>query len=211
VEREDPEPAQLGREELDAVVDEARRLGLRVAAHAEGLEGTELAIEAGVDTIEHGLSLHRRPDLLDRMATEGIVLVPTLSTFHDLAERFADRFAPRLVDQAKRQLEEANRTLLAAHAAGVPLAMGYDSGPPGASAVELVRMADAGLPARDAIAAATSGSARALGLDDRGRLEPGKRADLLVVDGDPLAEPGVLADRSRIRLVVHDGVVAGTD
>lgn len=211
VEREDPEPAQLGREELDAVVDEARRLGLRVAAHAEGLEGTELAIEAGVDTIEHGLSLHRRPDLLDRMATEGIVLVPTLSTFHDLAERFADRFAPRLVDQAKRQLEEANRTLLAAHAAGVPLAMGYDSGPPGASAAELVRMADAGLPARDAIAAATSGSARALGLDDRGRLEPGKRADLLVVDGDPLAEPGVLADRSRIRLVVHDGVVAGTD
>jgi imidazolonepropionase-like amidohydrolase len=209
VEREDPEPAQLSREELDAVVDEAHRLGLRVAAHAEGLEGTELAIEAGVETIEHGLSLHRRPDLLDRMAGRGIVLVPTLTTFHDLATRFADRFAARLVDQAKRQLDEANRTLLAARGAGVTLAMGYDSGPPGASADELVRMADAGLSAHEAISAATTGSARALGLADRGTLEVGRRADLVIVDGDPLADPRVLADRSRIRLVVRDGVIAG--
>ena len=65
VEREDPEPAQMTREELEAVVDEAHRMGLRVAAHAEGLEGVRLAIETGADTIEHGLSLHREPALLD--------------------------------------------------------------------------------------------------------------------------------------------------
>ena len=94
VEREDPEPAQLTREELAALVDEAHRLGLRVAAHAEGLAGARLAIEEGVDTIEHGLSLHREPALLDRMAANGQVLVPTLSTFHDLAERFADEWVP---------------------------------------------------------------------------------------------------------------------
>jgi imidazolonepropionase-like amidohydrolase len=210
VEREDPEPAQMTGEELAAVVDEAHRMGVCVAAHAEGLEGAHLAIEAGADTIEHGLSLHREPALLDLMAARGIVLVPTLTTFHDLAERFADAFAPRLVEQAKRQLESAYLTVTAARNAGVILAMGYDSGPPGASSFELLRLVDAGLSASEAIAAATSGSAQALGLTDRGTVAPGKVADLLVVDGDPLADPGSLADPARIWLVVQAGrVVAG--
>jgi imidazolonepropionase-like amidohydrolase len=208
VEREDPEPAQLTAEEIDAAVDEAHRLGLRVAAHAEGLEGARLAIEAGVDTIEHGLSLHREPALLDRMAERGIVLIPTLSTFHDLAERFRDEFAPSLVAQAERQSEEAARTVTAARSAGVTLAMGYDSGPPGANARELVRLVEAGLPPADAIVAATAGSARALGLADRGTIAAGQAADLLVIDGDPLAEPAVLTDPRRIWLVARDGIVA---
>lgn len=209
VEREDPEPAQMTHEELEAVVDEAHRMGLRVAAHAEGLEGVRLAIKNGADTIEHGLSLHREPALLDLMATHGIVLVPTLTTFHDLAERFADAFAPRLVEQAKRQLEEAYMTVMAARTAGVTLAMGFDSGPPGASARELVRLAEAGLPPLEAIAAATSGSAQALGLSDRGIVQPGKVADLLVVDGDPIADPTVIADQDRIAMVVQGGRIVG--
>jgi len=211
VEREDPEPAQMTPEELGAAVDEAHRLGVRVAAHAEGLEGVRLAIEAGVDTIEHGLSLHRSPELLERMADRGIVLVPTLSTFDDLADRFQADFAPSLVAQARRQAAEARQTLQAARAAGVVLAMGYDSGPPGANGKELVRMVDAGLTAGEAIAAATCGSARALGLTDRGTIEPGLAADLLVVDEDPVADPAVLADPARIRVVARDGMpVAGT-
>ncbi len=68
VAREDPEPAQMTREELAAIVDEAHRMGLRVAAHAEGLEGTRMAVEEGVDTVEHGLALHRDPALLEEMA-----------------------------------------------------------------------------------------------------------------------------------------------
>jgi imidazolonepropionase-like amidohydrolase len=209
--REDPEPAQMTAEEVRAVVDEAHRMGFRVAAHAEGLGGARIAVEEGVDTIEHGLSLHRAPELLALMAERGIVLVPTLSTFADLAERFAGDFAPTLVEQAKRQAEDAHKTLDAAHAAGVTLAMGYDSGPPGASATELVRMAAAGLGAAAAITAATRGSAQALGLaDDLGTVEAGKTADLLVVDGDPLGDPSVLLDRSRIWLVVQAGrAVAG--
>src|SRR6185436_5194327 len=209
VEREDPEPAQMVLEEVEAVVEEAHRLGYRVAAHAEGLPGARNAIEAGVDTIEHGLSLHRAPELLDLMVERGIVLVPTLSTFYDLAERFSADFAPRLVEQAKRQAEDAARTVVAAQAAGVTLAMGYDSGPPGASAGELVRMADAGLGAAAAIRAATAGSASALGLTDVGTVEPGKIADLLVVDGDPLERPGVLLEPERIRLVIQAGRVVG--
>jgi imidazolonepropionase-like amidohydrolase len=137
--------------------------------------------------------------------------VPTLSTFHDLAERFANDFAPRLVEQAKRQAEEAAKTLNAAAEAGVILAMGYDSGPPGASANELVRMAEAGLGTAAAIRAATAGSACALGLTDVGTIEAGKVADLLVVDGDPLAAPSILLEPDRVRLVLQAGrVVAGT-
>jgi imidazolonepropionase-like amidohydrolase len=209
--REDPEPAQMTDEELRAVVDEAHRMGLRVAAHAEGLDGARLAIEEGVDTIEHGLSLHRDPSLLEAMAERGIVLVPTLTTFHDLAERFAPEYAPTLVDQAKRQLEEAYLTLGAARDAGVTLAMGFDSGPPGANVAELVRMVDGGLTAEAGVVAATAGSAAALGRPDLGEIAPGKVADLLVVDGDPYADARVLADASNLWLVLRDGrPVAGT-
>ena len=144
------------------------------------------------------------------MAGDGIVLVPTLSTFHDLADRFAAEFAPALVAQAERQREEAYATLIAAHDAGVTLALGFDSGPPGANAQELMRMIDGGLSAAEAIGAATTGSAQALGLADRGTIEVGKVADLLVAGGDPLEEPGLLCDVNRIWLVVRAGVlVAG--
>ena len=205
---EDPEPAQMTREELGAIVDEAHRLGVRVAAHVEGLAGARLAVLQGVDTIEHGLSLHREPALLDAMAERGIVLVPTLSTFHDLAERFTDDFAPALVEQAKRQLEEAYATVAAARDAGVTLAMGHDSGPPGDNAIELARMVDGGLTPLEGVRAATFGSATALGLSSElGTVVPGSLADFVVVDGDPLADVRMLCDPERIWMVVQGGKV----
>ena len=208
---EDPGPAQLTREEIAVVVEEAHRLGFRVAAHCEGLDGTRLAIEEGVDTIEHGLELHRAPELLEALAESGRILVPTLSCFYDVSETHACLWLPRLVEQAKRQREDALRTVAAARAAGVRMAMGFDSMPHGQSALELVRLYDAGLTAREAIAAGTSVAADACGLDDVGRIEPGCVADLLVVDGDPVADPRVLLDRERIWLVLQAGEpVAGT-
>ncbi len=206
---EDPEPAQMTQPELAAIVDEAHRLGVRVAAHVEGLEGARLAVGEGVDTIEHGLSLHREPELLDAMAPHGIVLVPTLSTFHDLAERFTDDF-PRGAGRAgQRQREEAYATLAAAREAGVTLAMGHDSGPPGDNAIELVRMVDGGLSALEGVRAATSGSATALGLSsDLGTVTAGAVADLIVVDGDPLADVRILLDPERIWMVVQAGTIA---
>ena len=204
---EDPEPPQMTLEEMRAIVDEAHRMGKRVSAHAEGLEGTRLALEAGADTIEHGLALHREPRLLDEMAERGTVLVPTLSTFHDLADRFANIFPLVLVEQARRQLEEAMRTVETARRAGVTMALGYDSGPPGTSASELLRLIEAGMTTAEGLRAATLGGAAALGRDDLGRIGVGCRADVVVVDGRPDEEPAVLTRPEAIRLVVARGRV----
>jgi len=204
---EDPEAAQMTLEEMTAIVDEAHRMGRRVAAHAEGLAGTRWAIEAGADTIEHGLSLHRDPGLLDAMAARGTILVPTLSTFHDLAERLSSDFAAPLVEQAKRQLEESLRTVAAARAAGVILALGYDSGPPGASANELLRLTEAGLSPTEALRAATIGGAAALGSSDLGRVSVGATADLVVVNGRPDVDLGLLTQPPSIVEVMRSGVV----
>jgi len=239
VELEDPGPAQPTEPEVAALVDEAHRLGYRVAAHAEGLAGTELAIRLGVDTVEHGMYLHRRPDLLDLMAANGQVLVPTLSCFYGVAglgeqigteqigteqittEQIGtgpaqqppqDTWAPPLVELARHNLDQAGRTLVAARAAGVPIALGHDWFPFGDVGLELARMVAHGLSAAEALVAATATGARALGLDRLlGTVEAGKYADLLVLDADPLADPAALRDPARIWLVVQRGEpVAGS-
>jgi imidazolonepropionase-like amidohydrolase len=210
VELEDPDPAQLTRAEIAALVEEAHRLGYRVAAHAEGLPGTEIAIEEGIDTVEHGMYLNQRPYLLERMAAQGQVLVPTLSCFYGVAGIDGDgghgNWSPLLVDLAEHNLEQAGRTLTAARDTGVRIALGHDWNPFYDSARELERMVHHGLSAMEALVAATANGAYALGLGDRlGTVRPGMLADLLVVDGDPLTDPGVLRRRERIWLVLQLG------
>jgi imidazolonepropionase-like amidohydrolase len=211
-ELENSSPAQMTRAEIATVVDEAHRMGYRVAAHCEGLDGTRLAIEEGVDTIEHGLELHRAPELLEELARSERVLVPTLSCFFYISENHGSCWPGGLVGLAEHQLDEAHRTVEAARAAGVRLAMGFDSQPHGRSALELVRLCGAGLTPMEAVCAATAGSAAACGLSDHvGTIAPGRTADLLVVDGDPLADPELLLDDERIWLVIQAGrPVAGT-
>jgi imidazolonepropionase-like amidohydrolase len=210
VELEDPDPAQLTREELAVAVEEAHRMGYRVCAHCEGIAGTELAIVEGIDTIEHGMYLNQRPDLLERMAASGQVLVPTLSFLLHVAE--SGEWTPLLVELGEHNVEQSRLTLVAAREAGVRLAMGHDTAPLHAGANELLRMVEAGLPADEALVAATSGGAYALGLSEHvGTIERGTLADLLVVDGDPLARPELLTERERIWLVLRLGEpVAGT-
>jgi imidazolonepropionase-like amidohydrolase len=210
VELEDPDPAQLTAEELATLVEESHRMGYRVAAHAEGLAGTELAIEHGVDTIEHGMYLHRRPDLLERMAQSGQFLVPTLSCFYGVAGKEeaapAEPWSPLLVELAEHNLEQADLTLKAARDAGVRIAMGFDWTPLGGDAIEIVRMVRHGLSAHAALVASTATAANALGLGTHvGTVEPGKLADLVVVDGDPLEDCELLLRRERIWLVLQLG------
>ena len=218
-ELEDPDPLQLTPAELSAVADEAHRMGYRLSAHAEGLAGCEAAITIGADTIEHGMFLHQRPDLLDAMAARGQVLIPTLSGYYWMAglgdavsEAGASRapeMPPVLVRLADHNLEQGAASMRAARDAGVKIALGSDVG--SGTALELQRMIRHGLTPGEALVAATRTAAEALDLGDRiGTVQEGKLADLLIVDGDPLSEPELLGDDSRIWLVLQLGVpVAG--
>jgi imidazolonepropionase-like amidohydrolase len=227
VELEDPDPAQMTPEEIEALVDESHRMGYRVAAHAEGLAGTELAVAAGADTIEHGMYLNQRPDLLEQMAASGQVLVPTFGSFYAVAglkdqigvppgdasvEPPSETWARGLVDLALHNIVQADRTLKAARAAGAPIATGHDWAPLSDLGLEILRMVHHGLPVHEALVASTRTAAEALGLADHvGTIEPGKLADLVVVDGDPVEEPALLRDRDRIWLVFQIGEpVAGS-
>jgi imidazolonepropionase-like amidohydrolase len=211
VEREDPEPAQMMLEEVAAVVEEAHRLGYRVAAHAEGLAGARNAIEAGR---RHDRARPLAPPRARAARRDGRALDRARADALDVprpGRAVRERLRAALVEQAKRQAEEAARTLNAAAEAGVILAMGYDSGPPGASANELVRMAEAGLGTAAAIRAATAGSPVRSVLTGRRHDRGPEGRDLLVVDGDPLAAPSILLEPDRVRLVLQAGrVVAGT-
>ena len=215
---EDVGPCQLTADELAAVVDEAARCCVPVAAHAEGADGIRAAVRAGVDTIEHGELAHTVPDVLAEMAERGIVLVPTLCVFGAVGHDFGDRFPTWVQQRALRLGEEARLTVAAAHAAGVSIAAGADAPPHGHNARELALLHEAGLPAMQAIMAATSVAARVCRLDGEvgatgvgttgvGTVEVGKRADLLVVAGDPLTDLSILADPARLRHVLQEGVL----
>ena len=204
VEGEDVHSSQLTLAELQAAVDEAHSRGMAVASHAEGLEGIRLSIAAGVDSLEHGEQLHRAPELIDEMARREIVLVPTLSIFEDVAAG-SGGYSNAIVERGKELREDAYETVASGCSRGVPIASGFDTNPHGANAQELVRLVDAGLSAPAAIVAATSLAAKACRLDDIGTLCPASPADLLVVDGDPLEDIGVLADPRRIWLVIQGG------
>src|SRR5581483_6568797 len=231
-ELEDPDPLQLTDPEMAAITDEAHRLGYRVAAHAEGLDGCAAAIRHGVDTVEHGMYLSHRPDLLAAMAAAGMFLVPTLSGYYWMAglgetvdpaagpdAAAADPDAPHadpglpdvLTELARHNLAEGAASMRAARQAGVKIALGSDVSL--AAGLEIQRMVHHGLTPAQALAAATGTAAAALGLDEHlGTVAEGRLADLIVVDGDPLAEPALLSDPGRIRLVLQQGVpVAGQD
>ena len=216
-EMEDPDPLQLTEAELAAVTDEAHRLGFRVAAHAEGLDGCAAAIRHGADTIEHGMYLHQRPDLLETMAAAGQVLVPTLSGYYWMAglgdavdpadAEPLPEMPPMLIDLAHHNLDEGAASMRAARQAGVKIALGSDMSL--ATGLEIRRMVHHGLTAAEALTAATGTAAEALGLDQHiGTVETGKLADLVIVDGDPVREPRLLADPGRIWLVLQLGAPA---
>ncbi len=190
---------QYSVDELRAGIEDAHRLGLRVASHAHGLAGIRVAVEAGVDVIEHCSftvpeGIQRDDAVIEAIAAKGIIVSPTISVGY---RRWTD-------DGRKAARADLTRAMVAA---GCKIAMSTDCGIPGvphealADALEVVQeMTD--LPAVEIIKLATSTSANHLGLGDRGVIGPGKRADLLVVEGDPLDR---LADLNRVRLVVAGG------
>jgi imidazolonepropionase-like amidohydrolase len=193
-------------EEMTALVDEARKLERRVAAHAHGAEGIKLATRAGVASIEHGTFLDEEGARL--MKEHGTYLVPTL---------MANEAVKQAVDRGVLTGLRAQKSL-AAYAAGptrirlalkygIPIALGTDAavGPHGANAHEFKLMVDAGMSPMQSLVAGTSTAARLLGWEDRvGTLAAGKLADIVAVPGDPLKD---ISATERVLLVVKNGVV----
>ncbi|MFM7785146.1 MAG: amidohydrolase family protein, partial [Gammaproteobacteria bacterium] len=203
----DPLAAHLTPQELGAAVAEARRLGKRSAAHAQGAPGIRNAVEAGVDSIEHGFEI--TPELVALMVDRGVFLVPTLSAIARTLENAEGRMPPHLLEKSLRFRDMQRDSFRRFAAAGGRIAMGTDAGTPfnlhGRNAQELAEMHALGLPALMCLRAATANAADLLGVSDRGRLREGAAADLLLVDGDPVADIHCAADSTRHRGVWKDG------
>lgn len=198
---------EMSPDELAAIVDEAHRRNARVAAHTNGLAAAQLVIEAGVDTIEHGV-FDPDPALLDAMVQRDISLIPTLLIFRWVAEEGRDAgIFDAGVEAAKRLLDVQLKLVAAAHKAGVNVAVGTDNGgfmPIDENTRELELLMDAGLSFPETLAAATRNGARACGLEGEvGSVEAGKRADLVILNQDPAADPSILRRPGGIRQVVQ--------
>ncbi|WP_433152687.1 amidohydrolase family protein [Actinomadura nitritigenes] len=192
---------QYSNEELRAIVDEAHRAGLKVAAHCMGDDAIRNAIEAGIDCIEHG-SL-ASDETLDLMVERGTFLVATtyLTDGMDVS-----RAAPELRAKAADVFPRSRATISKAIAKGVKVACGTDAPaiPHGKNAKELLALVERGMTPLQAIRAATTVAADLIDVTDRGRLESGLLADVIAVPGDPLADIGATED---VRFVMKAGRV----
>jgi imidazolonepropionase-like amidohydrolase len=188
-------------EELRAIVDEAHRRGLKVAAHTHGADAVKHAVEAGIDCIEHGYLID--DEAITMMVDAGTWLVPTAA----LAEYLdVSKAAPRVQKKAAEMFPRARASLKAAADAGVRIALGTDAPavPHGKNAGELVAMVNRGLTPLHVLRAATVNAAELIDADDRGRLAPGLLADIIGVPGDPLEDISVT---QRVKFVMKGGKV----
>jgi imidazolonepropionase-like amidohydrolase len=202
-------------DEMQALVDESKKFGKPVAMHAHGIDGIRKAVEAGVDTLEHGTYLYEDPQVIQQMAERGIFLVPTLKVGWDIILAESSNVPDWIMQKNRATQGEAERSLKLAYEASVPIAMGSDVGTPlnyhGENALEVYWMHKAGLSAMDAIVAATRNAARALRWDSwLGTLEAGKVADLIVHVKNPLEDLRALADKQSLQFVIKDGWIAAS-
>ena len=197
-------------EEIDAIVAEARAAGLWVMSHAQSTEGIKNAVRAGVRSIEHGIYLD--DEAIQLMLDHGAYLVPTLvAPVGVIKAAEAGAGIPEGAVSKAREVIDAHRdSFRRAAEAGVKVAMGTDAGviPHGTNLDELQLMADGGMSPEDVLVATTRTAAELMGLSRTlGTIEPGKRADLVVVSGDPFDFRDLAG---RIARVYQDGVlVAG--
>lgn len=194
-------------DELTTIVKTARDLGVDVAAHAHGDEGMRRAVEAGVMTIEHGTFMSEAT--MDAMIKHGTWYVPTLTAGSAVSDsaRYAKGFFPEVVRVKALEIGPTiQETLRKAYKKGVKIAFGTDAGvyPHGKNALEFKYMADAGMKNTDILRSATLDAATVLRMNDRiGTIEPGKLADLIAVEGNPLDD---ISAMQRIVFVMKDGV-----
>ncbi len=193
-------------DEMRAIIDTAHMLGRKVAAHSHATEGTRAALEAGVDSIEHGTFLD--DETIRLFKTRGAYLVPTeIAPVAALAQARGGALPAATIVKAESAAAAMAASHRRAYAAGVKVAFGTDTGVSkhGDNATEFALLVQNGLTPAQAIAAATSGAADLLGRDDIGTLAPGKTADIIAVRGSPLDDVNRL---THVDFVMHRGVVA---
>ncbi|HET9015474.1 MAG TPA: amidohydrolase family protein [Thermomicrobiaceae bacterium] len=203
---------EMTAETMRALIEESHWHGRTVTAHCYGGDGASWALDAGIDGIEHGFYL--TDEQLGQMARQGTVLCPTLSVvgrFREMGARALPPGAPHLESWRQKAIANAWKTTGRAHELGVRIICGTDAAMPyvthGGNAYELEMLVEAGLSPAEALVAATSGAADGIACPDVGRVQAGSFADLVWVDGDPLADVRVLQQRDRVALVIKGGEV----
>jgi len=200
--------AQMFGDEIKAIVETAHLYGKKVAVHAHGADGINMALAAGADSIEHGTLIDAESIRLFKASKA--YYVPTLSTVNGYLERIAadaNAYPPAVRAKINWRIKITGEALRKAYPAGVQIAFGTDAGVSkhGRNADEFELMVEHGMPAGEAIKAATVNAAALLGISaEAGTIEPGKRADIIAVTGDPLRDVTVL---KRVGFVMSDGVV----
>ncbi len=198
-------------EEMRVVVEEAHRQGLKVAAHATTASGIKNAVNAGVDSIEHGHGADQAA--IEMIKAKGIFLVPTVGVIDDLIEtRKNDPITPEQRQQRDAFLQGIENEIHLAKKLGVKMASGFDASNvrlQGRNAEELTSLVRRGLTPLEAIRCATVNAAELMGWENEvGSLQPGRYADLIAVDGDPLADINVVR---HVTFVMKGGVVVKND
>ena len=201
-----PDAPQFTIEEIRTIVDTAKDYGYTVAAHAHGDEGMRRAIEGGVISIEHGTFMS--DSTMRLMKEKGTWYVPTISAGRFVGEKAEiDGFYPEIIRPKARAVgARIMDTFSKAYRMGVPIAFGTDAGvsPHGDNAREFEFMVEAGMPANQALQAATVNAATVLGVADIGQIKPGFRADVVAVPGNPLEDIGLTR---KVSFVMKDGAV----
>jgi imidazolonepropionase-like amidohydrolase len=199
-------------EELDAIVAESHRLGMHVACHCHGAEGIDKAVRAGIDTIEHGSYITE--EIADKMIQKGLYLIPTQIAGLSLAKpEIMKQIPPEVQDKTKAVIQGMLENHKMAYEKGVQIGLGTDAGTPGnihgTTALEIAHMVDnVGMSPSRAIQTATIESAKAIKMDNAiGSIEPGKYADLVVCDQNPITDVTVLQDAKNLAHVIKDGKI----
>jgi imidazolonepropionase-like amidohydrolase len=208
---DDIDTPQLTQEELNAIVDEAHALRLKVATHCHGAEAAKRAVRAGVNSIEHGTFLD--DEALDMMKQHGTYLVPTLMAVQGLQEQLDKGvyIPPAISIKAQLAIANIRKTFQKALAKGVNIGLGTDAAvyPHGRNAEEFHQMVDLGMKPVDALKAGTSSDAELLGLADKiGTLEPNKLADVVAVPGNPIEN---IRQTEHVLFVMKEGVIYRND
>ena len=209
--KEEPDIRNMTQEELDAIVDEAHAFHKTSAVHCFTAEAQKMAVKAGTDTVEH--MVFTSDEAIAMIKKAGISVTPTLShrTDHAIQVRKEQGTAKFILDKMKKIQPYCYDTFQRMHKAGIKIAMGTDMGydpEMGDGAKELELYVDLGMTPMEAILTATRNAAHAIKLGaDLGTVEPGKLADLLLVEGDPSKNIGVLTEKKNIKVVMKDGEI----